>query len=426
MGLTVAQVRRAAAAAHRSPRAVRRDLAANVDAGAALLARAAGGRRPTGLRGWRAALARVGAGRAFADQVYAALAHGARARGIALRAHHGLAGARPAQTVPGEEPGTVWVPASPANFTAANRPYDYRIDKIVIHETEGSYASTVSWFQNPKAQASAAFVVRSSDGAITQMVHEHDIAWHAGNWAYNTTSIGIEHEGYVGDCTWNTDAMYRSSAELVAYLAARYAIPVDRAHIIGHSEVPDPNHPGEYGGSDHHTDPGSCWNWDLYLGYIRQDLATISPATLSLGAPAPGEAGYSQIVDNGTAGRFKASKAWKKTRAGRPYFGGARISAPVARADAARFKLDVPTTGDYTVYARWPASRANSWKVPVAIATTTGTRFVHVNERQHGNRWRRLGTFQMPAGDGWDVLFSRWTKVRGMVVADGVRLVAAP
>ena len=37
-------------------------------------------------------------------------------------------------------------------------------------------------------------------------------------------------------------------------------VPMDRTHVIGHSEVPDPNNPGLYGGSDHHTDPGP--NWD--------------------------------------------------------------------------------------------------------------------------------------------------------------------
>ena len=41
-------------------------------------------------------------------------------------------------------------------------------------------------------------------------MHEADIAWHAGNWTYNTRSIGIEHEGYVGESGWFTDAMYRA------------------------------------------------------------------------------------------------------------------------------------------------------------------------------------------------------------------------
>ncbi|MEA2280804.1 MAG: hypothetical protein QOK21_1411 [Solirubrobacteraceae bacterium] len=409
MQLSPAQVRRAAALTHRSRRAIRRDLRANLEGGAALLSAATGGRHPATLAGWRSALTRV-AGRAQADAVLATLIPGARSSQA---------------TTPGEEPGTVWVPASSAIYNTANRPYDSAITRIVIHETQGSYASTVSWFQNPNAGGSAHFVVRSSDGAITQMVHEKDVAWHSGNRTYNWSSIGIEHEGYVGDCSWNTDAMYRSSAQLVAELAAKYVIPVDRTHIIGHDEVPDPNHPGQYGGADHHTDPGSCWNWDYYLSLVRADLGQLPPPAVP--ATTAGWPGYSQVVDNGTKGRFKASRAWTKSRAGRQgYLRGYLTTTAKAKSDAARFKVSVPSTGDYTVFARWPASRTHSNSVPVAIATTSGTQWAHVNERHHGGAWRKLGVYQLPAGDAWSVLFSRWTKAKGTVVADAVKIVAAP
>jgi hypothetical protein len=408
MHLAPAQVRRAAALTRRSRHAIRRDLRANLDAGAALLAAAAHRRHPRTLAGWRAVLARV-AGRAQADAVFATLRPGARASQTAM---------------PGEEPGTVWVPASSAIYNTADRPYGTPITRIVIHETQGSYASTVSWFQNPRAGGSAHFVIRSSDGAITQMVHEKDVAWHSGNRTYNWSSIGIEHEGYVGDCSWNTDAMYRSSAQLVAELAAKYSIPVDRTHIIGHDEVPDPDGSG-YGGADHHTDPGSCWNWDYYLSLVRADLGQLPPPAIP--ASTAGWPGYRQIVDNGTKGRFKASRAWRKSRAGRQgYFRGYLTTTPKAKADAARFKLNVPSTGNYTVYARWPAGRTHSTSVPVAITTTTGTQIARINERHHGGKWRNLGTYEMPAGDAWSVLFSRWTKAKGTVVADAVKIVAAP
>jgi peptidoglycan hydrolase-like protein with peptidoglycan-binding domain len=52
--------------------------------------------------------------------------------------------------------------------------------------------------------------------------------------------------------------MYRSSAALTAYLCNRYSIPKDRAHIVGHSEVP---------GNDH-TDPGPNWNWTYYMQLV--------------------------------------------------------------------------------------------------------------------------------------------------------------
>lgn len=36
-------------------------------------------------------------------------------------------------------------------------------------------------------------------------------------------------------------------------------MPIDRRHVIGHDEVPDPDGTG-VGGSHHHTDPGKRWN----------------------------------------------------------------------------------------------------------------------------------------------------------------------
>ncbi len=147
------------------------------------------------------------------------------------------------------------------------------IDMVVIHLAEGSYSGTYAWFANCSAEASSQYVVRSSDGQITQMVKEEDVAWHAGNWDYNLRSIGIEHEGYVSDCSYFTDAMYAGSAALVVDIANRQGVPLDRSHIIGHDEVPDPDGSG-YGGSGHHTDPGSCWDWDYYMSLLDGSTST--------------------------------------------------------------------------------------------------------------------------------------------------------
>ncbi|MDG4808898.1 N-acetylmuramoyl-L-alanine amidase [Micromonospora sp. WMMD1120] len=152
-----------------------------------------------------------------------------------------------------------WAPASTSNYTVASRPGSHPVDRIVIHVTQGSYGGSISWFQNPAARVSAHYTVRSSDGAVTQSVREKDIAWHAGNWTYNTRSIGIEHEGYVDNPAWFTDAMYRASAALTRTLAARYGVPRDRSHIIGHVEVPGATH----------TDPGPNWNWTYYLQLVN-------------------------------------------------------------------------------------------------------------------------------------------------------------
>jgi N-acetylmuramoyl-L-alanine amidase len=84
-------------------------------------------------------------------------------------------------------------------------------------------------------------------GAIHQYVGESDTAYHAGRsfepvWTLlkpgtnpNLYTIGIEHEG-TAESLW-PDAMYTSSARLIAAVCNRWCIPIDRAHIVGHREI---------------------------------------------------------------------------------------------------------------------------------------------------------------------------------------------
>ncbi|MGW4978881.1 N-acetylmuramoyl-L-alanine amidase [Streptomyces mirabilis] len=162
--------------------------------------------------------------------------------------------------------GAQWVAASSANWRRADRPDDYGIDRVVIHVTQGSYRSAVKVFQDPAHGAAAHYIVRK-DGHITQMIRELDVAFHAGNREYNERSVGIEHEGFVERASSFTDAMYAASARLTAGICGRYGIPVDRAHIIGHVEVP---------GTDH-TDPGRYWDWDRYIRLVRQARTAAEP-----------------------------------------------------------------------------------------------------------------------------------------------------
>src|SRR5207237_419339 len=60
-----------------------------------------------------------------------------------------------------------------------------------------------------------------------------------------------------------TEAMYQASSGLVRYMADRWGIRKDRAHIIGHYQVP---------GTTHH-DPGPYWDWTHYMSLVRWDDA---------------------------------------------------------------------------------------------------------------------------------------------------------
>ncbi|MEV6108000.1 peptidoglycan recognition family protein [Streptomyces sp. NPDC051940] len=156
-------------------------------------------------------------------------------------------------------PVTHWIPASASNYTVSNRPTTYPINLVVIHVTQETFQDAMRIFQDPSRKVSAHFMVASGDGYIGQFVRQKDVAWHAGNWNYNTRSIGIEHEGWVDDPSWFTDVMYRQSAQLTAAVCDKFGIPKDRQHIIGHVEVPGTTH----------TDPGPYWDWAKYMSYVK-------------------------------------------------------------------------------------------------------------------------------------------------------------
>ncbi|MFD9220690.1 N-acetylmuramoyl-L-alanine amidase [Streptomyces sp. NPDC060064] len=179
----------------------------------------------------------------------------AAATGVLLPAARAHAAAR-ADT---DYPPARWAPASTANCTASDRPSEYPVEYVVIHVTQLGFTDTLRVFQNPAKRVSAHYVVRSADGCVAQCVGESDVAWHAGNWDYNTRSVGIEHEGWVDRPKYFTRAMYEQSAVLTASVCDRHGIPKDRAHIIGHCEVPGATH----------TDPGPLWDWARYIQLVN-------------------------------------------------------------------------------------------------------------------------------------------------------------
>jgi N-acetylmuramoyl-L-alanine amidase len=182
--------------------------------------------------------------------------------------------------------GCEWIPApyeqygtgstDYGNHDLGNRPAKQQISYIVIHDTEGSYATTLNLVQDP-TYVSWNYTLRSSDGHIAQHVKAKDVAWHAGNWYVNAKAIGLEHEGFAAKGTWFTEAMYRTSAKLVGYLAAKYGIPLDRQHILGHDNVPG-TIPSTVRGM--HWDPGPYWDWSHYFDLLHAPFrSTGTPLT---------------------------------------------------------------------------------------------------------------------------------------------------
>jgi len=156
-------------------------------------------------------------------------------------------------------------PAHGKAQTTANRGVD-DINMIIMHTSEGDPSSSygpADWFQDPRSNASAHYNVYGT-GTIYQSVPDKDIAWHAGNEAVNKQSIGIEIQARARLANWN-ELQLSQAARLVAELADKYNIPIDREHIKGHVEVS--GYPERAGA---HTDPGPHWDWDDFMKRVKR------------------------------------------------------------------------------------------------------------------------------------------------------------
>ncbi len=395
-----------------SEEALKTNRADNIRGGAAVLADIQGEPKPTGINAWFDAVSDYGGGPVYANQVYETLQDGASAEvsGEAVT----LAPRPEAETQPivsaqgsADYGKAKWYGANGSNYTKANRGRS-QINKIVVHVTQGSFSSAINWFKTSGAQASANYTVRSSDGFIGQSVHEKDIAWHAGNWEYNKTSIGIEHEGYVSNSSWFTTKMYRSSARLTAYLTKKYGIPVDRQNIIGHNEVPGATH----------TDPGKYWDWPRYMKLVKYYRNQMSSGTSSNT--------YKQIVDN-ASNRFRTTSDWNtNTWNSQKYGKNYRAIRPKRGTGSAKFLVKFPSRGKYAIYARWPAASKYNNRARFLVKTTSGWKVKAVNQRKNGGQWIRLGIYNMPAGDGSFVRLAKRSTGTGYIIADAVSVRKVP
>lgn len=253
------------------------------------------------------------------------------------------------------------------------------VREAVIHTTEGTYAGAISWLRNPASQASAHYVVRSSDGQITQLVRESDKAWHARS--HNPYSLGIEHEAFVGNSSWYTAAMYNASSGIVRMFCARYAgitcssaykgasssghmVLDDSVDIKGHQHLSD----------NDHNDPGIYWNWARYYDLIN-----------------PGSAGGTgtKILDTfeSTVGHFVTS----------PTYSGSTVG--VATTSSAVRDCSIRKLGSCSLRVELIDNTASSAAWAVRLLSGSGTPGSNVQLARNG----RVGFWVFAAGTGMQV-----------------------
>ncbi len=195
----------------------------------------------------------------------------------------------------------IWNAAPSCNYNSRS---GVAISAITIHTIQGSYAGAISWSQNCNSNVSFHYVIRSSDGQVTQMLLEASRGWHVGS--ENSYTIGYEHEGWVNDASWYTTAMYNSSAALSRDICnSGYGINPKRTYhmaassggnvlgactkIKGHQHYPNQTH----------TDPGINWNWERYYKLINPQTTptsyTASTGTLYDSGGASGNYGNDEL-----------------------------------------------------------------------------------------------------------------------------------
>jgi len=129
---------------------------------------------------------------------------------------------------------------------------------------------------------------------------------------------------------------------------------------------------------------------------------------------------YSRVVDDTSGRRFDAP-GWNEGATNDLAHGGS-YATPDAGAGVARFKLKVPSSNDYAIYAWWPSRRANSTAARFGVRTSSGTKWTTVDQTRDGGYWVQIGTYDMEAGDYYAVRLSSKDGT-GRAVADAVALV---
>jgi hypothetical protein len=306
----------------------------------------------------------------------------------------------------------LWTPAASCNYSGRS---GTSVSAVTIHTVQGSYAGCISWFQNCSAGVSAHYVVRSSDGQITQMVQESMKAWHVG--VHNPYTIGIEHEGYISSASWYTNAMYASSAALVRDICSSgYGINPLRCYygagcsggysscelgscttIKGHQMF----------SGQTHTDPGPNWNWSKYYHLINNAplITTITTPTGTFTDSGGSSSSYSDderkltLIQPAGATSITLDFSSFNTEAGWDYlfiYDGATTSAPlIGQYDGTTGPGTITSSGGSllvefrsdcaTTAPGWVASWTSNSSTPTSSDVTAPTTMVSVNTWETGS-----------------------------------------
>jgi N-acetyl-anhydromuramyl-L-alanine amidase AmpD len=186
---------------------------------------------------------------------------------------------------------------------------------IVEHTMQGELANTFAIFNGAPTPTGQSYKISAhygvaKDGRVWQFVRDEDTAWANGilnqpdpslNWLHtaqngkfnpNAVTLSIEYEGVSGEAL--TEAQYQAALALHQQLLARWHIPADTEHIVGHDRLDS---------AERQADPGPAFPWSRLLSDLQTHLSPASQVQLEEVEPAtPALEGISPWLFTDTAG----------------------------------------------------------------------------------------------------------------------------
>lgn len=153
-----------------------------------------------------------------------------------------------------------------------------RIDKVIIHHNAGNLTIRGCYDVWQTRPASAHYQVQT-DGTIGQLVWDRDTAWHAGNFAANTTSIGIEHADVSSNPWAVSEACLDNGAHLVAAICKFYGLgrPAWGKNVFGHKDFSATACPASLAGSQHAAYMSRAQSWYDQMSGSAPEPAPAAP-----------------------------------------------------------------------------------------------------------------------------------------------------
>lgn len=131
------------------------------------------------------------------------------------------------------------------------------------------------------------------------------------------------------------------------------------------------------------------------------------------------------VVDNNSATKVGS---WSTSTSGTGIFGADFLTdGNTAKGKkSVTFTPDLPVTGKYFVYARWPSGSHRATNVPIDVNSADGLTTVVKDQQNTGKNgaWVLLGTFSFNKGTGGSVTI-RNAGTNGTVVADAIRFLSS-